>query len=205
MPLWKLHDCSGHPRVRTLLRGHSTNTRGSNGQNPSNEEWSITNDHWVTVGTIKTQFAVTIDSQATCLASVSLAKFKLRWVKEETRRDHITLLLTTECRTLTTEEPEALMPDPPQPAAAAPSKEGFFSFDEEVKCLGWGTLVSGNRGNVLHEFCPCRSLFQFSFYCLKMFSPILVRTQLYACAVSQETRPLPPKKKTNKKNPSLTI
>ncbi|AWP06425.1 putative zinc finger BED domain-containing protein 4-like [Scophthalmus maximus] len=89
----------------------------------------------VIVGAIKTRFAATIDSKAALLASVSLPKSKLRWVKEETRRDHITLLLTTECRSLTTEEPAALMPDAPQPAAMAPSEEDFFSFDEQVNVL----------------------------------------------------------------------
>lgn len=86
----------------------------------------------VIVGAIKTRFAAILDSKAALLASVSLPKFKLRWVKEEARRDHITLLLTTECRTLT-EELAAVMPDPPQPAAVAPSEEDdFFSFEEPV-------------------------------------------------------------------------
>lgn len=86
----------------------------------------------VIVGAIKTGFAAIIESKAALLASVSLQKFKLRWVKEETRRYHITLLLTTECRTLTTEEPAALILDLPQPAVVGPSEKDFFSFDEQV-------------------------------------------------------------------------
>ncbi|KAI4828611.1 hypothetical protein KUCAC02_022691 [Chaenocephalus aceratus] len=34
-----------------------------------------------------------------------------------------------ECRSLTTQEPAALMPDVPQPAAVASSEEDFFAFD----------------------------------------------------------------------------
>uniref|UniRef100_A0A8C5FPP2 BED-type domain-containing protein n=1 Tax=Gadus morhua TaxID=8049 RepID=A0A8C5FPP2_GADMO len=87
----------------------------------------------VIVGAIKTRFAATIDSKAALLASVSLPKFKLRWVKEETKRDHITFLLTTECRSLPTEEPAALMPDAPQPAItsylnSAPVMESLHQF-----------------------------------------------------------------------------
>lgn len=38
----------------------------------------------VIVGAIKTRFAAIIDYKAAQLASVSLSKFKLFWVKEET-------------------------------------------------------------------------------------------------------------------------
>lgn len=86
----------------------------------------------IIVGAIKTRFAAILDSKDALLASVSLPKFKLRWVKEETRKDHITLLLTSECRTITTDAPAALMPDPSEPAAITPSEDDFFSFEEQV-------------------------------------------------------------------------
>ncbi|CAL8333628.1 unnamed protein product [Merluccius merluccius] len=79
----------------------------------------------IIVGAIKDRFAANLNSKDALLAAVSLPK--LCWVREEARRDHIKLLLTTECCSLT-EEPAAPMPDP-QPAASASSDDDFFSFD----------------------------------------------------------------------------
>lgn len=91
----------------------STYFRDSYGQNLSDEKWSITNDHWAAwgyCGSYQNSICCNNWLKAALLASVSLPKFKLCWVKEETRRDLITLLLTTECHTLTTEEPDARSP-----------------------------------------------------------------------------------------------
>lgn len=87
------------------------------------------------MGAIKTRFATTIDSKDALLAAVSLPKFKLRWVKEETRRDHIKYLLTTECRALTVEEPATPMRDAPQPAAVTSHEDDFFSLDEKPNAM----------------------------------------------------------------------
>ncbi|KAK0141109.1 hypothetical protein N1851_021911 [Merluccius polli] len=54
------------------------------------------------------------------LAAVSLPKFKLRWVREEARRDHIKLLLTTE---------RACSPDARSSTRSCSSEDDFFSFD----------------------------------------------------------------------------
>ena len=80
----------------------------------------------IIVGAIKGRSAATLNSKDTLLAAVLLPKFKLHWVREESKRDHIELLLTMECSL--TEEPAAPMPDP-TPTAATSGEDFFVSFD----------------------------------------------------------------------------
>lgn len=61
------------------------------------------------------------------LAAVSLPRFRLRWVKEAARRDHIKSLLTAECHCLTT---EACRPNAGRPSTCCCRlQRGRFSFD----------------------------------------------------------------------------
>lgn len=139
----------------------------------------------IIVGAIKTRFATTIDSKDALLAAVSLPKFKLRWVKEETRRDHIKYLLTTECRALTVEEPATPMSDAPQPAAVTsydPVMESLHQFPRIKKIslrynaptppsapverlFSLGSLVFNPNCNCLGDGCfRCLILMRFNRY-----------------------------------------
>ncbi|KTG47924.1 hypothetical protein cypCar_00047271 [Cyprinus carpio] len=52
----------------------------------------------VIVKAIKICFDAVLDSQEGLLAAATCPKFKLRWLKDERRREHLKVLLTTECR-----------------------------------------------------------------------------------------------------------
>uniref|UniRef100_A0A3Q3QQ40 BED-type domain-containing protein n=1 Tax=Monopterus albus TaxID=43700 RepID=A0A3Q3QQ40_MONAL len=93
----------------------------------------------------------------TLLAAVSLPKFKLRWVKEETRRDHIKYLLTTECRSLTAEEPATPMIDAPQPAAVTSCEDDFFSFDEQPNAMAEAPIFQELKKTALRYNAPIPS------------------------------------------------
>lgn len=128
------HSCTGHPRWGHLfLWNASTNTGSSHEQHFSNKTWPITNDHW-----------------AAWSYCGSNQNFKLRWVKEETRRDHIKFLLMKECRSITPEEPDARCPST---FCWYIQQGGLFFLWWTSQCHGWSTNVSGNRGNVLFQFC----------------------------------------------------
>ncbi|ROJ08803.1 hypothetical protein DPX16_3113 [Anabarilius grahami] len=58
----------------------------------------------VIVQTIKVSFSSVMDNKEALLAAVTLPKFKLRWIREEEKKDTVSALLTTECRGLPLED-----------------------------------------------------------------------------------------------------
>ncbi|KAL3979254.1 MFS transporter (acetyl-CoA transporter) [Sarotherodon galilaeus] len=55
----------------------------------------------IIVKAIKVRFSSMMDNKEALLAAVTLPKFKLRWIREEEKKDMVRAMLTTECRGLT--------------------------------------------------------------------------------------------------------
>ncbi|KAK7913602.1 hypothetical protein WMY93_013813 [Mugilogobius chulae] len=83
----------------------------------------------VLVKAIKTRFGPVLDSKEAKLAAVTLPKFKLRWLKEEQRKDAVKTMLIAECRS-SWDRHEAL---PSQPQASTSSKKTELSEDLHPK------------------------------------------------------------------------
>lgn len=69
------------------------------------------------------------------LAAATLPKFKLRWMKEQERRDAVKTLLISECRALSPdsedEQVSRTLPPKHQKPDLSSSEKDFFSFEEE--------------------------------------------------------------------------
>ncbi|XDV25468.1 hypothetical protein PO909_029384 [Leuciscus waleckii] len=81
----------------------------------------------VIVLAIKISFSSMMDNKKTLLAAVTLPKFKLRWIREEEKKDTVRAMLTTECRGLPLEDQQ----HNDQHHKHADSTDDFFSFEEE--------------------------------------------------------------------------
>ena len=64
------------------------------------------------------------------MAAATMPKFKVRWIKDEMRRDAVKSLLISECRARIPNEPQ-IGPAVQSPTSATSSHTDFFDFEEE--------------------------------------------------------------------------
>ncbi|XP_051800722.1 uncharacterized protein LOC127532731 [Acanthochromis polyacanthus] len=120
----------------------------------------------VIVQSIKTRFASVLENKDAQLAAVTLPKFKLRWLKEEHKKDSLKTLLITECRTSMDTQQEVLpFVSKPQASSSNKSEIDFFAFEDDHptsrSCESeiFGYFQSGCEVDILHQFPNIKTLF----------------------------------------------
>ncbi|XP_035989476.1 uncharacterized protein LOC118561472 [Fundulus heteroclitus] len=83
----------------------------------------------VIVKAIKIRFDAVLDSQEGLLAAATCPKLKLRWLRDERRREHLKELLTTECRKPATAADNANVSH--SQLAASPAETDFLDFENQ--------------------------------------------------------------------------
>lgn len=82
---------------------------------------------------IKTRFARVLESEDAVLAAVTLPKFRLRWLRDQERKDQAKASLVAECRKhVLDQEQQPGKTNPTQCHSTGSTKEEeFFSFEED--------------------------------------------------------------------------
>uniref|UniRef100_A0A3Q2WY69 HAT C-terminal dimerisation domain-containing protein n=1 Tax=Haplochromis burtoni TaxID=8153 RepID=A0A3Q2WY69_HAPBU len=78
---------------------------------------------------LKTRFDAVLDSQEGLVAAATCPKFKLRWLRDERRREYVKELLITECRKAAPATENTNVSQIP----ASPAKMDFFEFQNQPK------------------------------------------------------------------------
>ncbi|TDH13474.1 hypothetical protein EPR50_G00033170 [Perca flavescens] len=81
----------------------------------------------VIVKAVKIRFDAVLDSQEGLLAAATCPEFKLGWLRDERRREHLKELLTTECRKAAPAADNANVSQ----LAASPAEMDFFDFENQ--------------------------------------------------------------------------
>lgn len=110
------------------------------------------------------RFSSVMDDKGALLAAVTLPKFKLRWMKEQERREAIKTLLISECLLSPDSEDEKVSRTLPPEHDLFSSEKYFFSFEEEDLSYSAEAEVneyfkaSGSEMRILTQFPRIKTL-----------------------------------------------
>ncbi|KAF3837866.1 hypothetical protein F7725_009634 [Dissostichus mawsoni] len=109
----------------------------------------------VIVKAIKTRFDAVLDSQEGLLAAATCPKFKLRWLRDERRREHVKELLTTECRKAAPATDNANVSQLP----ASPAEMDFLILRTSPQKASQQKKKSGYELEILNQFPNLKKMY----------------------------------------------